>query len=925
MNALRRHIWIIILGALLVLPSALMAQEDPSEQEYSFISRGTALDLTLQKLVKKTDIDLIYDPKLMRDHIVFVAAKNKDPEEILKLILKDSGLDFIQLSSGTYVLVESPREKIVHGQLSGKVVDGATGQPLGGANVMLADASTGTSTNSAGYFNISKLEPGRYPVTVTYVGYQPVKDTIWVPAQNPARQTFSLDMKPVWVEPIVISGTQKKLPAADAFTSTVENPQKQTLGTVDAVKSLNTVMGINFNLAMADYSIQGGNTSENQLRLDGVPVYNPVSMGRLIGAFSPYALGNISIHKAGYGSTVGSQLSGVVNLKHDLVNKKEQSLLVQADPLSINGRFDHRFTIDNGPQINLMVAARTNIWRWYEKPSLSKTFREWDQIDPLLTNSLLDISETDMNYFQEDHHSDIRYSDIHFAASIEHNDFQTTRLSAYRGTNFLQTDLFSQNVVLSSEAPSYMSTIDRYDWTNMMGKIEHEWLISSRLDANINGYITKHTLNHQYALGNDLNTSLSFAENESVSDQLRNGAIQNMDTGDKNGIVESAIDANVSYSITKNYQLKAGLKATHLNYRFKLSNLYQNIAQSRSTSFLVSNYIQNNLQLSHKTNVSLGNRLTLIPSRDLVFAEPRLSIQHDEPNTSIGYLSGKLSGGIYRQFINQFDVSNIGPSALVPSIRFWVPVDYSTDIPKAYHLAANMLWEPGPNWTVRSESYYKWIPKTLTLEYPELVASVGNTTQSLGRQVQYISTSKKFAYGSGISIEKIFPSLQMHLKGEYQYSVAERRSPHRFGGKYEPVPWNKPHQLSLSAEWQAFPNFMVMLQWKSIWGRSWAFRKAYYDYLSIYSTQNFGDYSFNDPSGDRLTPFHQLDAGLSYKLSLKKTDLQFRLHVFNVLDHSNVINWWLSPSKTADGTISYDLNKRTLPGFSPSFSITFSL
>lgn len=924
MRSISQNILALCLGFFLLLPAALSAQNAPGWDNFNFVARGESLDFTLQRLVQKTNIDLIYDPQLMSGESVFVRANDKDPEEILRLILSETNLDFIQLSSGTYVLVKDNRQETLLGSMTGKVVDKTTGQPLRGAHVMLADASGGTSTNSAGRFNIPKLEPGHYEVTVSYVGYRPVKDTVWVPANNSIQHHISLETKPVWVEPIIVSETQKLLPAADSFTGKVENPRETSLGTIDAVKSMNTVMGINFNLALADYHIQGGNTGQHQLRLDGVPVYNPVSMGRLIGAFSPYALGTIGIHKAGYGTPAGSQLSGVVDLNHDLGNQQDQSFLMQADPLSVNGRFDYNINNEDGPDIDLMLAGRANIWRWYEKPGLAETFREWDQVDPLLTNSLLDISSTDMNYLQENHSSDIRYSDLHLAASVEHNDFQTTRISAYRGKNFLQTDLFSQNVELASDAPNHMSTIDRYNWTNWMSKVEHEWLISPRLDANISAYMTRHTLRHQYAMGNNLNTTLDFA-GAPIAEQLRVGAVQNMSTGNQNGITESGVETNISYSVSKNYQIESGLKLTHLNYRFHLSDLYVNTAHSESTSFLLSNFVQNNIFLSNQTSLSVGSRFTFIPSRDLVFAEPRLSIQHDEPETVIGYLSAKLSGGIYRQFINQFDVSNIAPSALVPSMRFWVPADFSTDVPKAYHLSGNFLWEPNNHWTVEVESYYKWMPTTLSLDYRDLFDYSTIGTRSLSQQAQFITDSQQYAYGGGLSIQRVLPALQMQLTGKYQFSQVQRQIGYRFNSEYESVPWNHPHQLNFSGEWQALSDVMVLLQWKSIWGRSWGFRKAYYDYLAIADAPILQDHDFENPSGDQLPAYHQLNAGVSYNLKLKKGTLQMRMDVFNLLDHSNVMNWWLYPSAAnSDEEISYETRERLMPGFSPSVSVKFS-
>ncbi|NGP86892.1 carboxypeptidase-like regulatory domain-containing protein [Fodinibius halophilus] len=924
MRSTNRYFLSCCLLIALFLPAIATAQESQQPQKYTYLSRGLSLEQAIRRLVEKTNIDLIYDPQLINEHTVYVAGDFTSSEEILRLILKDSGLDFIQLSSGTYVLVKDSRQETTYGMLAGKVVDEVTGQPLAGANIMLADASTGTSTNSSGHFNIAKLKPGQHEVTVTYVGYQAVRDTVWVPEAEPIQHTFSLHTKPVWVKPIVVSDTRKRLPSTQYLTNSSEQPTHQLLGTVDAVRSLNSVMGINFNLGMADYNIQGGHMGGSQLRLDGAPIYDPVSMGRLIGAFNPYALGKIEVYKAGYASPVGSQLSGVVNLNHDLATSENKSLLLQVDQLNLNARFDHQFHIQGGPQINVMLAGRTNIWHWYKKRSLKQTFREWDQIDPLLTNQLLNISDTDMNYYQKEHKSDIHYSDLHLAAEINHSDFQKTRITAYRGKNYLETDLFSQNVIAISEAPSYMSTLDRYDWTNMMGKIQHDLLLSPRLDFSISGYITKHTLNHHYAIGNESNTAINYSGGRSISDQLRHGAIQNMDTGDKNGITESAIQTNFDYSITKNYQLKTGIKAKRLNYRFQLSEFYLNSATSKSTSFLLSGYLQNKVQLSHKTAISAGSRLTFIPSRDLIFIEPRIAFQHDEPNTSVGYLSFRLSGGIYRQFINQFDISNIGPSALVPSIRFWVPIDYSTEVPKSYHLSTNLIWQPGENWDIRSETYYKWVPQTLSLTYNKLQSSINGISKNYSLQGQYTSTSQRYSFGTGVVIEKVLPSLPLHIKGKYQFSLAKQKIPGRFNSKYVSTPSNKPHQTAIAAEWQATSKLMLILQLQNIWGRSWGFTKAYYDYLASTSSQYVQEYSFDTPSNDKLSPLHQLNIGATYKIALNNADLKMSLHLFNLLDSKNVINWWLAPTQGENKTGYYKLKKRTLPGFRPSANIIFS-
>ena len=59
-------------------------------------------------------------------------------------------------------------------------------------------------------------------------------------------------------------------------------------------------MGIRVGDALADVHIQGGEAGEHQFQLDGVPVFEPVHLRGLLGAFNPFAIERITVHKAGY-------------------------------------------------------------------------------------------------------------------------------------------------------------------------------------------------------------------------------------------------------------------------------------------------------------------------------------------------------------------------------------------------------------------------------------------------------------------------------------------------------------------------------------------------------------------------------------------------------------------------------------------------
>ena len=320
------RIWLCSILLSVAMVCSLQAQDTGKEapEGFTFIFKGEPIEYALQQLVQSTEMDLIYDPAIITDHTVYETAKNETAESVLRMILKDSGLDFFQLSSGTYVLTKSPNKYVLRGNLTGRVIDQKTGEPLSGANITLADAGGGTSTGGTGFFSIPQLKKGPHAVTITYVGYKPVRDTVWVPLGQTDPQEFSLVAEPVLVEPLVVSGIQKRLAASHVFSQEVDQQQlnsSSAFGAADAIKGLNAVSGISFSLPLADFNIQGGNAGDHQLRLDGVPIYNPVSMGRLLGAFSPYAIKNITIKKAGFEAPAGSQLSGIIDVKQDIGKK----------------------------------------------------------------------------------------------------------------------------------------------------------------------------------------------------------------------------------------------------------------------------------------------------------------------------------------------------------------------------------------------------------------------------------------------------------------------------------------------------------------------------------------------------------------------------------------------------------------------------
>lgn len=68
--------------------------------------------------------------------------------------------------------------------LSGKVTDSETGEPVQFANVFFANTMTGTTTDLDGNFKLTGFPEGKYDLVISFVGYTPFVQSIFVGAEE---------------------------------------------------------------------------------------------------------------------------------------------------------------------------------------------------------------------------------------------------------------------------------------------------------------------------------------------------------------------------------------------------------------------------------------------------------------------------------------------------------------------------------------------------------------------------------------------------------------------------------------------------------------------------------------------------------------------------------------------------------------------
>jgi hypothetical protein len=910
---------------LIVAASPVYAQDNGSEnKELRYEFRGESMITVLDRVANDTGIDLVYDPELIRDIIVYKRVNQTSVAGLLQAILTDYRLDYLTLSSGTYVIVRTSRSGPSYGTLSGLVLDSETGEPLPGATVLLADAEGGTSTNQNGHFSMNRLISGTHHLIISYMGYESAFRTITIEPDGSAQERIGLSQSPMDIAPILVESHRPFLPSTNSGSTmdmqrNLQNPDFSG----SPIRSLNLMNGVQYGLPMKDLNLQGSDQGQHRIVLDGMPIYNPYSFGKLISSFSPYSIGSVTLHKAGYGSDVGSTTAGQVNLNHDLRPDSPNGAMLQFDPSSVNFRGDLSLPFNNGRSLKLMGALRTSYWDLYRDPARQEALKNWDRLDPLITNAVMDLDVDAGRYSTIEHRADLSYYDLHFAGQYSPDDFSRIRFSAYAADNRVSTGLINQQTE-DVNIPGYLYAVDGHDWSNRMMQLQWARMISPRLDLNIQAGYSENRFNHENRAGvtdfrpgdNFFSVLSSSSDFDAIPESGRLLPTQI----DGNLIRHFQISGDATYSFLPSFSINGGFKAERIYSEVTISEPSAASTDSDQYSTLLSGFLNAKHQVGFHWRFSYGSRLTWLNTTNRAYAEPRASAQYDQPESAVGYWSFRIAGGLYRQFINEYRITNTGPTAIVPEIPIWSHTG-DTAIPKAWHVSTSLLIEPTDQTSITAEWFYKWHPSanfTTYIEPDEESPENPGEVSAFG-----ISTTMR-SWGFGVRYTQSFADRFLRITAGYDYSFAEIGLNEQFGRSVT-TPWNEPHRFNLSALVRIRQNLMLTAAWQGILGRSWAYRRAYYNYLLFDDSSAELTGRFGNPGDDKLPAFHQADVMMVWQAPLGSTNLELRAGLINVLNRKNVLEKTLIPTYQGESQTGFREQERRMPGIYPNFSMRIRL
>ena len=888
------------------------------------------LDEALTLFSEQTGVSVAYFSDVVAEIRTTCQTTNATPENLLRCLLEPTGLTVERLPSGTVVIRNDREPAAPLIRPNGIVVDAQTGMPLAHARLTLLDLGRTVYANEAGLFTFPPLTPGSYIVSATYIGYRSTTDTLHVAAADSARYELRLEPDPVVMEPVVVDGVFGQTTGSGLGQARLEQGQLQTqpstLGAADVLRSADVLTGIRFDEAGANLHVQSGDAGEHQIRLDGSPVFVTPHLGGLLGPFSPLALKRVTIHKAGFGAAEGSQTSGVVVAEHRLHQQGEEPFELQVDPLSLNAHIGLARPLGSKSRLNLMTAARIGLWPYLQAAPLAPILDQWSRPDLFFVEGpfyLLNApNRTPPGLADLQPRLDLQFSDVHAALRFRFNRLRSLKASFYRGGHTLHNTLEPTFEDLQRNPSLFLFSInDATTRLNESGQIRFDTVIGSRLLAGIRVRGSRYRLEHDYTLRDSIVYGVNLVVQEVVTEPVR----------DVNRVREWAIETSFETAAHPSHYLRFGFDLVQTTSRFDIaaangailiddvisdSLVIQRrriIHDIRSPRFAL--YVEDRLRLSERVTAELGLRLTALRDSNLLYAENRAAVQYDHP----GRLpwSVRAATGLYRQFLNQVDVSSSNMGTLLPLLRFWLPSDGSIAPPKVAHWTLDALLVR-PTWRMRLEAYAKAYLHLLALGNVE-PRSLDDTT-AFARQSDFLESGRGQAFGLSAAIDKQLGAVRLHTR--LAWSRTRRRTLTRFDGRWTSVPWNIPLRFDLNATWTLNRNLTLQSRWRSLWGRAMGFRQAYYDYFSVNpETRFFDPFDLNAPNEHILPALHQLDFSLTYAAAWGPVGLRAQVGVLNVLDRTNVADWRLRYDYVQNR---FNAAARELVPFTPSASLRLS-
>ena len=746
--------------------------------------------------------------------------------------------------------------------LSGSVLDASNGESMMGVYVILSDLKTpsnvqGCASNQAGYYSISVL-PGDYRLTVNYLGYKTIEDTIAL-----TRNTHRIvEMEPAAItgSEVVIQGERGNVNVTGGEVGRMElsiqtiKALPALMGEADVIKSVQLLPGVQSGgEGNSGFYVRGSGTDQNLVLLDEATIYNPDHLFGFFSIFNADAVKSVDLIKSGMPAYYGGRAASILN-----VYQKEGNLKKYEVDGGLGLIFSH-LTVQ-GPikknRASFLISARRTYADVIVQPFLKK-----------------DNPMKGSNFY---------FYDLNAKFNIVINPRHRLYFGAYYGQDVYGFKSATQQTKMS------------FRWGNAAASARWNYIIANRLFLN-----TTATFSYYSFTTGMLVSPYSFALASGVRDYGLKSELTWIPTPKHNlrfgvhnvfhdcipGQFDVEAGEGVAFNLPKTQHYLGNELAIYVHDEWDISKHWKLNMGVRYTNYNhlgpFKRYVTDEFgQLTDSILYPAGKSIAQYNR-----AEPRLALRWLIDSTT----SIKASATLNYQFMHQISIATISlpTDVWMPSTDLIKPqtvLQYSLGVFKNFH--QNMF-----------ESY-------VDLYYKQMY-NLPEYREGIGLSMLHLNTDQLYVFGKGwaAGAEFFIKKSRGRFTGfiGYTLSFTRRQFDDLNGGKPFWAKYDRRHDVTISLSYEILPN---KLKASALWvyqsGNTMTVPLGYYLYMGSVVTE------FSDRNEYRVNPYHRLDISVDW--TIKKTakfETGLNFSIYNVYNRQNPFLVFFETSVTTeDGDLS---------------------
>lgn len=241
-----------------------------------------------------------------------------------------------------------------NGSVSGTVQSG--NKPVPSATVGIQTLNKGTYTNNEGEFSLQDIPPGEYVLSVSAVGFRPLKKNITVEQGREIFIELNLVISVTELEQVVVTGTLKEtsIKESPVKVSWISNEALSKSGSDNLMDAIKYINGLYKQVDCAvcgtsNIRINGMEGPYTSVLIDGMPVMGALASVYGLNGINPNIIESLEIIKGPNSTLYGSQaMGGVVNI----ITKNPKSAPLFSTQISTNTHSEHNVNLSYSPKLD---------------------------------------------------------------------------------------------------------------------------------------------------------------------------------------------------------------------------------------------------------------------------------------------------------------------------------------------------------------------------------------------------------------------------------------------------------------------------------------------------------------------------------------------------------------------------------------------